>query len=414
MRQPGKNGQEGNRRQWVDPRSEPTPPAVGLPDRVTDEPDDIAALVEHCKKGRLYAVERWIQAGKPIQARYGHGDYRRRGKSPLAWAVETGQHDLALLLLCNGYRLELEPRSLLDLVLQRRSADLLELLLAWGADPKRADPNVVLDTYQIELMERFWELGVDYTRNSCLASYLASSTRNRPAYGWAKRHNGDPKIAYALAQALGDALQEENDKAVNLLRWAGADPHRPVSSLRWGSGVEDDPDDFRESAIEAAVHMGRGTLLPKLRPDPALDEFEELYAWVSDPDVIDYLTALRPPADWSKAIAHNISRMGWSWSDSGSWQNRRCLEHIFEGYGGRLSGLGARECQDLRRDLLKCSRDSDLKWLLRTLAKPERCAPAIYAELTRTPTIRERMARLGLLRAATGRGVKRLVSRQRF
>jgi len=392
---------------WVDPRSNPKPPAVGCPARVAENPDEISELLELCRKGRIYAVERWIAAGRPIQVRYGDIGQWRHPKTALVVAVESGQYDLALLLLCNGYRPDLEPQSVLNLALERRAWDFLELLLAWGADPKRVDPNAVLDTYQTALMERFWDLGVDYTGDSCLASYLASSTRNRPAYGWAKRHQGDPRVAYALALALGDAVLENKEKAVSLLLWAGADPHRRVPSLRWGSGVEDDPDDDRESAIEVAVHLGHGHLLRKLRPDPALDDFDELYPWASDPDAVDYLAIRRPPADWSRAIAHNISRMGWSWSYEGCAQGRRYLERVFDGYGGRLSSLGHRECQDLRRELLKCSSDWDLTWLLRTLAKPERCAPAIYAELTRTSAIKEKMTRLGLLRATPGKATKR-------
>jgi len=61
-------------------------------------------------------------------------------------AIETGQYDLTLLLLCNGYNANLEPRSVLDLALDRRAWDYLELLLEWGTDPKRVEPDSVLNT----------------------------------------------------------------------------------------------------------------------------------------------------------------------------------------------------------------------------------------------------------------------------
>ena len=59
---------------------------------------------------------------------------------------------------------------------------------------------------QSDIMERFWDYGVDFSEENTLASYLAESTRNKPAYGFGKRHQSDPKIAYQLALALGDAV----------------------------------------------------------------------------------------------------------------------------------------------------------------------------------------------------------------
>ena len=53
------------------------------------------------------------------------------------------QYDLARLLLCNGFLPDSEPESLLNLVVRSRTKDFLELLLAWGADPKR-----ILAAYQ--------------------------------------------------------------------------------------------------------------------------------------------------------------------------------------------------------------------------------------------------------------------------
>jgi len=96
--------------EFVDPRSNPEPPA-----RVSDEPathgEELRELVQLCSAGRVYDVERWIQEGKPIQA----VTYKRPGKaaivSPLLGAVRRKQFDLVLLLLCNGYRLDLEAKS---------------------------------------------------------------------------------------------------------------------------------------------------------------------------------------------------------------------------------------------------------------------------------------------------------------
>ena len=155
--------------EWVDPRGDPQPPAMKPPARATNDPAEIVELLQHCGAGRVYAVERWIVSGKPLQVAYSEMERWRRTRTPLAVAIETGQYDLARLLLCNGYRTELEPQSALELVLERRAWDFLELLLAWGANPKEVDPDAVLETYQTDLMERFWQFGLDYTKEHRLA-----------------------------------------------------------------------------------------------------------------------------------------------------------------------------------------------------------------------------------------------------
>jgi len=288
----------------------------------------------------------------------------------------------------------MRSRPVLDLVLRKRAWDFVELLTAWGADPKGADPYTVLDTYQSSLMERFWDAGVDFTRHNRLADYLSTSTRNKPAYGWARRHNDDGRVAYQLALALGDAVFETAEKAALLLLWAGADPHRKVPSLRWGSGIDGDPEEEHESAVEVAVQLGHGNLLRHLKPDPGIDDFEELYAHVCDPETLEYLFDLQPPSDWSKTIVQTAGPLGWSYR--GGWSSRRCLEHVFEHHWGQLSTLDLDGCQDLRRYLLKVESDSDHSWLLQKLAKPHHCDEAIFAELTRTPAIRRKMESLRL------------------
>ena len=136
-------------------------------------------------------------------------------------------------------------------------------------------------------MERFWAMGNDLTRGRNLAWYLATTTSNKPAYGWSKRHHDDPKVAKALALALGEAVHEETEKAVAILMWAGANSHRKVQSLRWGSDVDDDPEDDYTSAVELAVELGHGKLLKYLKPHPALDNFDDLLGLVCDPDAVD-------------------------------------------------------------------------------------------------------------------------------
>src|SRR3989454_8328042 len=144
-------------------------------------PEDVRAIHEMCREGRLYDVERWIAKGKPLQLAPDAILKGTRPKTALQIALESGQHSLAFLLLSSGYRLELERYAPLDMALQARRSDLFDLLLEWGADLKSADVYTVLNTYNGELYERFKAAGYDLTRRRHeMGVILGHGTPNRP------------------------------------------------------------------------------------------------------------------------------------------------------------------------------------------------------------------------------------------
>jgi hypothetical protein len=189
---------------FVDPRTNPEPPPS-----VSREPaahgDELQAFVRFCSAGRVYEAERWIREGHPIQAL----TYRRTKKpmvlSPIRAAIRKNNPDIVLLLLCNGYRLDLEREhdgSVLDEALVTRAFELLELLLKWGADPRNVSTENVVDTYKTDLIDRFWRAGVDYTVAPEFVPYLAH-TVNKPLYGWLRRNRSDHQhLQDALDMAL--------------------------------------------------------------------------------------------------------------------------------------------------------------------------------------------------------------------
>jgi len=215
----------------VDPREHPDPPLRVPPRPPAPDSSGIAELVRLCREGHIYEVEKWIRDGKPLHAL----DYRTSGshhlQTPIRIAIETRQHDLARLLLCNGYRPEDGLGGSLDFAFRSRAWDIVELLLAWGADPKQVDHESVLDSYDSTLIERFWTYGFDFAEGRYFADYLSTHTNNTPAYGFARRHRDDPGIARELAIALGEAVWHDREGPVSLLIWAGADPHMRVPSL---------------------------------------------------------------------------------------------------------------------------------------------------------------------------------------
>ena len=100
------------------------------------------------------------------------------------------------------------------MTLRARRWDLFDLLLEWGADLQTVDVYSVLDTYNVELYERFRSARYDLTAGHVMGSSLGHGTRNRPLLGFAKRHRAeDPKIQTELNIALGYHAREGTREA---------------------------------------------------------------------------------------------------------------------------------------------------------------------------------------------------------
>jgi len=374
---------------FVDPRVNPEPPFSGTRPAPATDVGQLAELIRLCRTGRVYEVERWIRAGKPIHAtQYRSHVNRRRLQSPLQIAVETNQFDLAVLLLANGFPPNSEDESLLRRVLWEKQFEFFDLLVAWGADPLQVDAHTVLDTYDADLYECFWRMGMDFTKSHALARTLADHSSNRPAYGWARRYKDEPRIARELAVALIHAVVENRERAVALLRWAGADPHRRAPDLRWDR-EEEGSDEECSSPIEMAILYGHGHLLPTLKPDPAQDNFEELWSRAADPTSIDYLAKIQTPKDWSRTLLANLRQIFCGWQSATAAM--QCVEKLTVTYGARLTSADAHDIAWLRGDILKSENESNCRWALRWMSYSETCEPAIYAELTRTPAVRAKV-----------------------
>src|SRR5207247_10564430 len=62
--------------------------------------------------------------------------------------------------------------------------------------------------------------------------------------------------------------------------------------------------------------------------------------------------------------------------------------------GGRLTAMPSDEMRFLRRGLLDLRNADDFLWALRWLKNARHCEPAIYQELTRTTSMREKIEAL--------------------
>jgi len=382
---------------FIDPRVEPAPSAERPLARFATQTTELAELHQLCHDGRLYDVERWIQLGRPLQV--GDAILRGRARSALEIALETGNHALLLLLLSNGYDPNRELNCPLDFTLRARRFDLLDLLLEWGTDPRRVDPSDLFETYSSSLFERVSELGVNLTEDHALATALAYHTSNKPLFGFAKRHRAsNPKIQTELDIALAHHAAEGNAKGVQLCLWAGANPHVPVPSLRFPSSESEEDEDADDgdrfvgfSAVNEACQGGHAEILSRLGPVPGLDDFEELWRTADGASVIDLLARRGLPTNVGAVIQHHVSwasfTEGWRWVDT--------LRRIFE-VGVRWERSTSEEIGTLRRSLLKTG-DRTFVDLMKLLAAKDCCSSDILKQLARTPSMRERMKKIGFI-----------------
>jgi ankyrin repeat protein len=387
---------------FVDPRENPLPERTRRQPRTTSDPALLADLQGLCRHGRLYDVERWVRSGAPLQLATGVAVRGRARGSPLAIALEAGNQALILLLLANGYDPNLGEPSPLDRALRDRRMDLVDLLLKWGADPRRVDPDEVFDTYDTQLFERFRALGVDFAEDHALAYALGYHTSNKPLFGYARRHrHEDPRIQQELNIALVTHASKGNEKGVALCLWAGADPHAPAPSLSFiGHGWYDEESEEGEedsgfrgfTAIYEACLLGHANTLRMLGPDPALDDFQDLYLAASDRWVVEELARIQPLDDAGRFLA---SRLGRIWRHEDGWRTTGALECVFK-HGARWRDGTPELIAAVRHDLLRTSTHVFVD-VMKLLARADHCTPDIRLELARTPAMRRRMKEVGFI-----------------
>jgi hypothetical protein len=389
---------------FVDPRSRPTGTSDRPPTRITSDPSELLELERLCREGRVYEVERWIAAGKPLQLASGVAQRRRR-PSALELALDGQNQALALLLLSNGYDPNLEPDCPLDWVLAARRWDLLDLLLEWGADPRRVDLEALFGTYDSKLFARFREMGVDLTCHFVMARTLGEHTSNKPLFGFVRRHRKeDPGFQRALDMALVLHAGEGSEKGIHLCLWAGANPHAPVPNLRYlryGSSAAEEEDDeptYGRSAIHEACAHDRPEVLRLLRPDPAIDDFSDLYGVASSRRMIQELAQIQPPReDDSTLLLHHLWRATMGFRE---WWVTGNLDAVFE-QGVRWRTASMDEIASARHSLVRAP-DRAFVELMRLLAHSDHCTPEILAELTRTPAMRAKMQKVGFIPTERG------------
>ena len=195
------------------------------PDRA-ENVEAIAPLVELCRSGRLFDVQEWIAAGKPVSPPL----IQKKGtkaRSPLDVAIERGFHSLVQVLLEGGAFQEPEGFDCpMNRALRARRFDIAQLLVDHGFDPKSVDMGEVFASWDPQIMSYFVGRGADIQTGNPFAR--AFCNRIRTALRVFKEcRERRPEIQEQANIALRHHCKEGNLKWVSLMLWAGGDPYKP-------------------------------------------------------------------------------------------------------------------------------------------------------------------------------------------
>ena len=369
--------------------------------------DDIKPLVELCKAGKLFDVQRWIEAGKPVNPPV-VPPARQRAMHPLGVALDHGFHSLVEVLLRGGAIPQSDEWGCpMNRALQMRRLDMIQLLVEFGYDASTVDMEEVFATWDPVIMEYFIERGVDVERGNPLAYALCS--RIRTALGVFRRY----KDRFASFQeqaniALRHHCKDGNMKWVSLLLWAGADPYAPGTDNYWDQ--HDAPEDDGISALGYAALWGHFEVfrLKKIRLAPEHPVAHEVMRRIYDEEGFDLLQGLLKkgmnPNDEANGGCSVIQRLlrsigfdvfrhqRYPWEKEKGIDSERSrgnikLIHLLAKHGAQWVPKNTCEINDARRSLLKLTPDYTVEFVW-IMAKYQSCERAVIEQLLRTPTIK--------------------------
>jgi ankyrin repeat protein len=279
--------------------------------------EEIALLVDYCKKGKLFEARDWIAQGKPIDLPLTLPPKQQK-RSPLHIAMELGFYSLIQILVENGASME-EPRySALQHALEKRRLDIVQLLVKNGAQIASVDLEMVFDTWDKEIMIFFIENGADCQTNCPLAYAFRSKIRTALSI-YMQYKDRFPHFQEQIDMALRYHCREGNLKWVALLLWAGANPY--------AKGPEDPGDSPEEysSALEVAAFNGHFKIfkLKSIHLDPKSPAAHDLLRHACYSDSADILIELLKmdfdprelPDKGTSSIESLLNMMTWDYSN---------------------------------------------------------------------------------------------------
>lgn len=367
--------------------------------------DEIKPLVDLCKAGKLFEVQKWVASGNPVNLPL-VPEKRGARQSPLHTAMDLGFHSLVEVLLDAGAAVE-EPRySPLEHAVWKRRLDLVKLLVGKGAKISSVDVGTVFENWSSEMVEYFIENGADLETGNPVAWALCAKIR--PALGLLMRYKDRyPSFREQANIALRRHCWDGNLKWVSLMLWAGADPYAKGPS---SPGDEPDPEEDH-NALELAALFGHSDIfwLKRLPLDPRRKGADALLRFACHPEKADILGILlekgfspKEQEDRGSSLIEAIlSGMSWDWDFNPLSDQKRqrknldkyfCREkikmlHILVRHGARWEPRDRRAIDFARSCLLKMTPDYTLEFIW-IMTGYKACSIESIEQLLRTPSIR--------------------------
>ena len=362
-------------------------------------------LVALCRTGKLYEIEKWIADGKSLDI----SALKKRGRQAtlIEIAVETGFHSLVELIAKHEPSQSAKDAALSKAVELRR-LDLVEVLLANGADIKSVPLADVLFTWEPKLIRFFLDHGADVLDGRPFAEAFGGKIRTalRPFVDYKKAH---PEIAAQLQEQLDCALRHfcgEGDlKWVSLLMWAGGDPRSSGPCLQ--KDYTEDPECYT-SGLEEACRSENVDVLKRLKPDPTRDNFPQLLhdaaMWPRKP-ILEYLLEIGAspndkPNGGSSALDAVLRDLSFfarlsPYSSRGlksKYDVSRALESIgvLLDHGAIWNPEDGYDLNSLRKSLLECEPSVTIE-LLQMFRKHNACPAERVHRLLGTPKMKDHL-----------------------
>ncbi len=288
-----------------------------------------------------------------------------------------------------------------------RRLDLVELLLANGADIKSVPLADVLLGWEPTMIRFFLDHGADPIDGRPFAEAFGAKVRTT-LRAFVEYKRGHPELATQLQAELDCALRHfccEGDlKWVSLLIWAGGDARSRGPSL--GKDYTEDPECYT-SGLEEACYSENLEVLKKLKPDPSRDNLSELLhkaAISSHKATLVYLLEIGAnpndkPNGGSSALNTTLWHLNFSRIDlygskrlKSKYDVSRDLDCAREllAHGAIWNPDDASNLNSLRRTLLECEPGVTIE-LLELFRKFNVCPAERVHRLLGTPRIKEHL-----------------------
>jgi hypothetical protein len=380
--------------------------AVAGPVRASRE--ELAPLFELCRAGRLFEVQEWIAAGKPVNPP-AERPKRHKFTSPLLVAIDKGFHSLVKVLLEGGALQEPgDHDSPMNRVLGMRRRDMVELLVENGFDPKKVDLSSVLHSWDPDLMEYFLERGADPLAGLPFSHAFCNRVRTAMKI-YKKYREQTPELQEQANIALRYHCGKGNMRWVQLMLWAGADPY-----AKGAASCYEDTDRYGTiSALTlAAIHDQFEVFrIKKILARPDHPGLRDCIYFLSDGEGFDILADLLKrglnPNDeerggcsaihsWLSGMDLRLDR--WSWDsrpkrdkiDSDYARQRMRAIHLVARHGGRWTP-SEDGIKSARRTLLKMIPDYTVEFVW-IIAKYKAGRQEDVTALLNSPSMRTHIA----------------------